>query len=144
LTHHNELFIVHRQDIKFLSVLPKTFSRKKMKNIFADVPEIFPDTLPDNSKDELFDTLVQAPSFRLERIVSRGHCSPPGFWYDQDENEWVTLLKGSAGLRFENQESILVLNPGDYLHIDRHRRHRVEWTDPQQETVWLALHYKNL
>jgi cupin 2 domain-containing protein len=114
-----------------------------MKNIVADVPEIFPDTLPDNSKDELFDTLVQAPSFRLERIVSRGHCSPPGFWYDQDENEWLILLKGSAGLRFEGQEGILVLNPGDYLHIDRHHRHRVEWTDPQQETVWLALHYKN-
>jgi cupin 2 domain-containing protein len=114
-----------------------------MNNIFADIPEIFPDNLPDNSKGELFDTLVQTPGFRLERIVSRGHCSPPGFWYDQDENEWVILLKGSAGLRFEDQESILILNPGDYLHIDRQRRHRVEWTAPQQETVWLALPYKN-
>jgi len=110
-----------------------------MKNLFADIPE----NLPDNIKDELFDTLVQTPCFRVERIVSRGHCSPPGFWYDQDENEWVILLKGSAGLRFEAQEGILVLNPGDYLHIDRRLRHRVEWTDPKQETVWLAVYYKN-
>jgi cupin 2 domain-containing protein len=122
-----------------------------MKNLFADIPENFPDNLPDNLpdhlpdhlKDELFDTLLQTPAFHLERIVSRDHCSPPGFWYDQDENEWVILLKGSAGLRFEGQEGIFVLNPGDYLHIDRHQRHRVEWTDPQQETVWLAVHYKN-
>jgi cupin 2 domain-containing protein len=126
-----------------------------MKNLFADIPNKFkdnlldnlpansPDNLPDNSKGELFDTLLQTPCFRVERIVSHGHSSPYGFWYDQDENEWVILLKGSAGLRFEGQENILVLNPGDYLHIDRHRRHRVEWTDPQQETVWLAVHYKN-
>jgi len=118
-----------------------------MKNLFADIPGNFKDNLkdnlPDHLKNELFDTLLQTHDFRLERIVSRGHCSPPGFWYDQDENEWVILLKGSAGLRFEDQEGIVVFNPGDYLHIDRHRRHRVEWTDPQQETVWLAVHYKN-
>jgi len=79
----------------------------------------------------------------VERIVSHGHCSPDGFWYDQDENEWVILLKGSAGLRFEDQDSVLVLNPGDYLHINGHQRHRVEWTDPKQETIWLAVYYKN-
>ena len=114
-----------------------------MKNLFADIPDNLKNNIPDNIKDELFDTLVQTLCFRVERIVSNGHCTPLGFWFDQDENEWVILLKGSAGLRFEDQEGILVLNPGDYLHIDRRRRHRVEWTDPQQETVWLVVHYKN-
>lgn len=107
-----------------------------MKNLFADIPE--------NLRDELFETLLQARGFRIERIVSRGHCSPAGFWYDQDENEWVILLKGSAGLRFKGQEEVFVLNPGTYLHIDKHVRHRVEWTDPNQETIWLAVHYRDL
>ncbi|MGP8154584.1 MAG: cupin domain-containing protein [Smithella sp.] len=106
-----------------------------MKNLFADIPE--------NLKDELFQTLLQTHCFYLERIVSNGHCSPDGFWYDQDENEWVIILKGSAGLRFDGQQGVLVLNPGDYVHINRHQRHRVEWTDPQQETIWLAVHYKD-
>jgi cupin 2 domain-containing protein len=106
-----------------------------MKNLFADIPE--------NLKDELFQTILQTTCFRVERIVSHGHCSSDGFWYDQDENEWIILLKGSAGLRFEDQDGVLVLNPGDYLHINRHQRHRVEWTDTQQETIWLAVYYKN-
>lgn len=106
-----------------------------MKNVFADIPE--------NLKDEQVQTLLQTPDFHVERIVSQGHCSPEGFWYDQDENEWVIVLKGSAALLFADQDGIFVLNPGDYLHINRHRRHRVEWTDPQQETVWLAVHYKD-
>jgi cupin 2 domain-containing protein len=106
-----------------------------MENIFIDIPDIF--------KNELFQTLLSTPCFRVERIVSRGHCSPEGFWYDQEENEWVILLKGRAGLRLAGQEDVVVLNPGDYLHIDRHQKHRVEWTDSKQDTVWLAVHYKN-
>lgn len=105
-----------------------------MKNLFADIPE--------NLKDELFQIILQTPGFRVERIVSQGHCSPDGFWYDQEENELVILLKGSAGLRFADTEGILVLNPGDYLHINKHQKHRVEWTDSQQETIWLAVYYK--
>jgi cupin 2 domain-containing protein len=107
-----------------------------MKNIFADIPDDLTDM-----KDELFQTILQTSGFRVERIVSHGHSSPEGFWYDQDENEWVILLKGSAGLLFEYQNDILVLNPGDYLHIERHQRHRVEWTDLKQETIWLVVHY---
>jgi cupin 2 domain-containing protein len=105
-----------------------------MKNLFTDIPE--------NLKDELFQTILQTPDFRVERIVSRGHGSPERFWYDQDENEWVILLKGSAGFRFKDQDDVLVLNSGDYLHINKHRKHRVEWTDSQQETIWLAVYYK--
>jgi cupin 2 domain-containing protein len=107
-----------------------------MRNLFADIPE--------NLRDELMETILQTPSFRVERIVSRGHCSPPGFWYDQDENEWVILLKGSAGLRFDGREDVFALNPGDHLHINRRQRHRLEWTDPEQETIWLAVHYRDL
>jgi len=104
-----------------------------IKNLFCGIPE--------SIKDELIETVLKTSCFRIERIVSRDHSSPPGFWYDQDENEWVILLKGSAGMRFEDQEDVFVMNPGDYLYIDRHRRHRVEWTEPDCETVWLAVHY---
>jgi cupin 2 domain-containing protein len=108
-----------------------------MKNIFTDIPEN-----PAKLNGELLHTILRTPNFRMERIVSRGHRSPEGFWYDQDENEWVFLLKGRAGLRFKDQESPLVLNPGDYLNIHAHRKHRVEWTDANQETIWLVVYYK--
>mgnify|MGYP001560027459 CR=1 FL=1 len=104
-----------------------------LKNIFADIPQ--------NLNQELFETILWATSFRMERIVSYGHCSPKGYWYDQDENEWVILLKGSAGLLFENNGETIKLIPGDYVHIKKHCRHRVEWTDTGQETIWLAVHY---
>jgi cupin 2 domain-containing protein len=104
-----------------------------VKNLFADVPA--------KLKDELIETVLQTSAFRIERIVSRGHCSPDGFWYDQHENEWVILLQGNAGLRFDDQKDVVTLKQGDSLHIDRHRKHRVEWTDPCQETVWLAVYY---
>jgi len=104
-----------------------------IKNLFSDIPE--------NIKDELIETILKTSCFRIERIVSYGHSSPAGFWYDQNENEWVILLKGSAGIRFEGQEDILVMNPGDHLHIHRHQRHRVEWTASDHETVWLAVYY---
>ncbi len=93
-------------------------------------------------KDEFFESLLQTRQFRLERIISRGHATPPGVWYDQITDEWVALLKGSAGLLFEGEEEAQVLGPGDCLHIPSHRRHRVEWTDPNGETIWLALHYR--
>lgn len=78
---------------------------------------------------------------RLERIVSTGHATPPGQWLDQDTNEWVAVLRGRAALRFEDEEGPRVLGPGDCALIPAHRRHRVEWTDPDEPTVWLALHY---
>ncbi len=105
-----------------------------VKNLFAD--------MPGSLKDELVETILQTSGFRIERIVSRGHCSPDGFWYDQDENEWVVLLKGSAVIRFEDQSENISMNPGNYINIEKHRRHRVEWTDPEQETIWLAIHYQ--
>ncbi len=83
--------------------------------------------------------MLDRDNVRVERIVSRGHSSPPGFWYDQTDNEWVILLSGSARLLFQGERDPISLGPGDYLDIPAHKRHRVEWTDPDQDTVWLAV-----
>jgi cupin 2 domain-containing protein len=85
--------------------------------------------------------LVTSDNLRIERIVSTGQASPPGFWYDQPWAEWVLVLAGSAGLVFEGETEPRVLRPGDYLVIPAHRRHRVAWSDTEQPTVWLAVHY---
>jgi cupin 2 domain-containing protein len=90
---------------------------------------------------EVVETLLETPHLRLERIVSTGQATPEGQWYDQERNEWVAVLSGSAGLLFEGEGAVRVMRPGDRLLIPAHRRHRVAWTDPQQPTVWLALHY---
>jgi cupin 2 domain-containing protein len=104
-----------------------------MDNLFADIPANIP--------EEIFQVLLETGDFRLERIISPGQATPPGEWYDQETPEWVVLLAGGAGLRFEDEAEPRVLTPGDYLLIPAHRRHRVEWTDPARPTVWLALHY---
>ena len=89
------------------------------------------------------DVLVDGGTVRLERIISRGHATPPGEWYDQDCDEWVVVLRGSAGLRFEGETGEHVMHAGDHLVIPAHRRHRVEWTDSREPTVWLAVHYSS-
>jgi cupin 2 domain-containing protein len=98
--------------------------------------------LPDGHATEITDALVARPGLRIERIVSFGQASPEGFWYDQAEAEWVLLLAGAASLRFEDEPEARPLGPGDWLEIAAHRRHRVEWTDPAQRTVWLAVFYR--
>jgi cupin 2 domain-containing protein len=102
-------------------------------NLFADVPG-------ELAQEELT-TLLASGVLRIERIVSRGQASPPGFWYDQPQDEWVILLAGGAELAFADEAAPVRMRPGDYLHIAAHRRHRVVWTDPTQATVWLAVHY---
>jgi cupin 2 domain-containing protein len=103
-------------------------------NLFAD--------LPGPRADEEFTELLSAPNVQVERIVSQGHASPPGFWYDQDWAEWVLLLAGEAELEFESEAAPHRLKPGDYLHIPAHARHRVAWTHAQEVTIWLAVHYR--
>lgn len=100
-------------------------------NLFSDIPAA--------GAGEIVDMLVQTRTCRLERILSFGQATPPGQWYDQSQDEWVVLLQGRAGLRFEG-EDVLELGPGDYIWIPAHCRHRVEWTYPNGPTVWLALH----
>lgn len=96
------------------------------------------DAIPANLPEELSRTLIAGRNLRVERIVSRGHASPDGFWYDQDEQEWVLLLAGAARLEIKGEGEI-ALSPGDYLLLPAHCRHRVNWTDPETETIWLAL-----
>lgn len=90
--------------------------------------------------EERFDALLTQPGLRLERIVSTGQASPPGFWYDQVDAEWVVLLAGGASLRFADEATPRELVPGDWLYIAPRRRHRVERTSVEPPAVWLALH----
>ncbi len=105
----------------------------KVHNLFSEIP----DTL----SHERFEDILTSDHFRVERIVSAGHASPEAFWYDQETHEWVMVLQGSAGLSVEGVEGIVRLHPGDHLHIPARARHRVEWTDPDGITIWLAVHY---
>ena len=98
--------------------------------------------IPQPLKEELLEILLATKGFRMERIVSDGHSTAPGDWYDQETAEWVILLKGSAALLFEGETNARIMAPGDYLFIPAHKKHRVEWTDRAEKTVWLAFHYK--
>ena len=95
--------------------------------------------LPAAIPDEMVDVLLRQASLRIERIVSRGQYSAPDFWYDQEQAEWVLLIQGAARLEFA--QHMVCLQAGDYLHIAAHEKHRVDWTDPEQDTVWLAVFY---
>ena len=103
------------------------------QNLFTNSPKEIP--------DEIFETLAENKNIKIEKIISKGHSSPESFWYDQEENEWVILLKGKAKLRFENNTTTELL-PGDFVNIPKHVKHRVDWTDPEIETIWLAVFYK--
>jgi cupin 2 domain-containing protein len=104
------------------------------------VPNLF-DGIRAPAPDERCDALLETSGFRLERIISTGQATPGGQWLEQAANEWVVVLCGSAGLRFEDGAEFLVMRAGDHVVIPAGRRHRVEWTDPTQPTVWLAVHY---
>ena len=103
-------------------------------NLFAGPPRPLP--------EELVEVLLRGRGCRLERIVSTAHATPPGQWYDQETTEWVAVLRGRAALRFEDEPGPRTLGPGDHVLIAAHRRHRVEWTDSAEPTIWLALHYE--
>ena len=103
-----------------------------MNNIFDAIPEIL--------GTEVFEQLTGSEDVRIERIISKGHTSPDSGWHDQNKNEWVIVLRGSAILSFENEPSIK-LKAGDFVNIAAHKKHKVEWTEPDIETIWLAVHY---
>ena len=101
---------------------------------------LFAAMLGDAAQEQVAE-LLRARTVRIERIVSHGQASPSGCWYDQDWAEWVMVLSGSAGLLFEGDAAPLRLARGDYVEIPAHARHRVEWTDPEAPTIWLAVHH---
>jgi len=97
------------------------------------------DGLPRGQAEEQVERLIDGANVRIERIVSTGQASLPGFWYDQPDDEFVVLLGGAARLRFADGVD-LDLKPGDWVEIPAHVRHRVEWTQSDPPTVWLAVH----
>jgi cupin 2 domain-containing protein len=103
-----------------------------MNNIFDDIPE--------DLESEVFEELVAGEGVTIERIISKGQRTPGGDWYDQEKNEWVMVLSGEATLLFDDGISV-ALKAGDFINIEAHRKHRVEWTPPDVETIWLAVHY---
>lgn len=105
-----------------------------MGNLFRQIPTGLP--------EELIETLCRSEQVRIERIVSRGHASPPDFWYDQEWPEFVLLVSGRARIDFADGRPPVDLLPGDWLDIRAHVRHRVAWTAPEQDSVWLAVHYR--
>ncbi len=104
-----------------------------MNNLFANLPSVLP--------DELTDRLIDGTSVRIERIVSQGQSSPQDFWYDQEETEWVIVLRGAARLQFEADNISMEMRAGDFVEIPAHQKHRVQWTDPDEVTIWLAVFY---
>lgn len=102
-----------------------------INSLFAGIPRHLP--------KELCQILLKTPNIRIERILSAGQASPKNFWYDQEQAEWVMLLQGQARLSFADTEPV-ELNPGDYLLIPPHCKHRVDWTTPNQVCIWLAIH----
>ena len=100
-------------------------------NIFHNISDSIP--------EEIFETIIQTQNIKIERIISKGQRSEENFWYDQDQSEWVLVLKGAARLQFEDE--FIELQVGDYINIRSHQKHRLYWTKPEEETVWLAVFY---
>ncbi|MBE9548077.1 MAG: cupin domain-containing protein [Proteobacteria bacterium] len=103
-----------------------------MSNIFTGIPS--------ELDAELCELLVDNGNVRVERIVSQGHASPETGWYDQKQNEWVIVLQGEALLEFADGSTKRLI-AGDYITIEAHVKHKVNWTDPDMKTIWLAIHY---
>lgn len=98
--------------------------------------------MPNEFPEEIIETLMVKNNIKIERIISSGQSSPDGFWYDQETDEWIILLSGSAALLFENNDKEKILKPGDYIFIPAHLKHRVNRTDNNQKTVWLAIFFE--
>lgn len=102
------------------------------QNIYKNIPSSIP--------EELFEEIDSNENITIERIISNGHASAKNYWYNQEKNEIVFLLKGSAVIEYENGKTV-ELEPGDYLKILAHEKHRVKRTSNSEKTIWLAIHY---
>ncbi|WNC68909.1 cupin domain-containing protein [Thalassotalea nanhaiensis] len=103
-----------------------------MNNIFEQIPK--------DLSSEVFETIAKSDTIKIERIISKGHCSPQQGWYIQQNHEWVIVLQGEAIITFADNSKV-TLSAGDYLNIKPLQKHKVSWTDPAIETIWLAIHY---
>jgi cupin 2 domain-containing protein len=107
----------------------------KPQNLFQAIPTPL--------TEEWFQEIARGNHAVVERIVSQGHQSPSGFWYDQSWDEWVVVLEGRAGLEVWGQDEVVTLEKGDHLTLHAHVKHRVAWTAADRQTVWLAVHFKD-
>ncbi len=105
----------------------------KTQNIFSEIP--------DDLKDEIFQNLFEKENLKIERIISNGQTTPEDFWYDQNQNEFVILLKGKAKILFEIDLEEVELNTGDYILIEARKKHKVIFTSKNETTIWLAVHF---
>ncbi|MGJ0191425.1 cupin domain-containing protein [Pantoea sp. RRHST58] len=96
----------------------------------------------ERGEQETFEALLRRPGLCIERIVSTGQASPPGFWYSQPQGEWVLVVQGAAGLQLEDEAQERVLRAGDFINLPARTRHRVNWTSSDEPTLWLAVHYE--
>jgi cupin 2 domain-containing protein len=152
-----EEMVLYRQEYgdHGLWIRPKQMFSETVKVEGRDVPRFQPlgsssetvgqgvtnifDDLPQNLPKELVQTLIRAADMRIERIISHGHSSPTDFWYEQPQHEWVIVLKGAATLQFE--DGMVEMKVGDFINIAAFRKHRVDWTTPDEPTVWLGVRY---
>ena len=110
--------------------------KTEINNLFNNIPNKIP--------DEIVECILKNQILTIERIISKGHNTPAGQYYDQDNNEWIIILQGQARLSFEEPHEEISMEVGDYLLIPEHKRHRVEWTKPDIETLWLAIHFNRI
>lgn len=97
--------------------------------------------LPKTKEKEVFQLLFKDKKLKVERIISMGQATKQGRWLRQKRNEWVVLLRGKAVLSFFGKAGVLKLKSGDYVFIPKNLRHRVEWSDPKEKSLWLAVHF---
>ena len=96
-------------------------------------------TLPAQQQNEEFvELLAHKSGVRIERIISTGQASPPNFWYDQTETEWVAVMQGEATLQWEDG-SMTTMCAGEWLLIPAHLKHRVAETSQEPPCIWLAV-----
>ena len=127
-----ETVTIDGQDVpRFQHLGSESAGQTEAGNLLSNIPPQLP--------QELIETILTKSNVRIERIVSHGHSSPEGFWYDQDQDEFVVLLQGAARLRFEDVQ--IEMTPGSFIDIPAHKRHRVEWTTADEPTIWLAVHH---
>jgi cupin 2 domain-containing protein len=93
----------------------------------------------ENVEKERMERMAGSAHLCIERIVSNGESGINNKWYDQDNDEWVILLKGKAVLEFEDNLT-LELTEGDYVLIPAHLRHKVTEASRKPNCIWLALH----
>ena len=106
-------------------------SKLNIGNLFADIPDSF--------SEEQFSELFSNSDLRIERILSKGHTAPKSGWFEQNWDEWVVVIRGAAILAFEDGSEVQ-LSSGDHIDIPANLKHRVTWTDPDQQTIWIAVH----